>query len=41
MAKATWNEKVIAESDDYEEVENNIYFPHDSVKWEFLEEHKD
>lgn len=41
MAKATWNGKVIAESGNYEEVENNIYFPHDSVKWEFLEEHKD
>ena len=40
MAKATWNGKVIAESGDYEEVDNNIYFPHDSVKWEFLEEHK-
>ena len=40
MVKATWNGKVIAESEDYEEVENNVYFPKDSVKWEFLEEHK-
>ena len=42
MAKATWNGKVIAEAgnEEVEEVENNIYFPHDSVKWKFLEEHK-
>lgn len=32
MAKATWNGAVLAESDDYEVVEGNIYFPPESVK---------
>ena len=36
MAKATWNGVVLAESDKYEVVEGNIYFPPDSVKWDFL-----
>lgn len=36
MAKATWNGVAIAESDDYETVEGNIYFPQDSVKREYL-----
>ena len=34
--KAIWNEVVIAESDDTIVVENNHYFPADSVKKEFL-----
>lgn len=34
--KAVWNGKVIAESDDTVVVENNHYFPEDSVKKEFL-----
>jgi len=34
--KATWNDKVIAESDKCETVEANYYFPPDSVKMEFL-----
>lgn len=37
MAKAIWNGKVIAESDKTETVENNLYFPPESVKTEFLE----
>ena len=37
MAKAIWNGKVIAQSDRYELVENNVYFPRDSVKQEFLQ----
>lgn len=37
MAKATWNGHVLAESDVYEIVENNIYFPLDSTKKEFFE----
>ncbi len=37
MAKAIWNGKVIAESNEYEIVERNIYFPSQSVKKEFLE----
>ncbi len=36
MAKATWNDAVLAESDGYELVEGNIYFPPESVKWEYL-----
>jgi uncharacterized protein (DUF427 family) len=36
MAKAVWNGKVIAESDRCEIVENNLYFPPESVKAEFL-----
>ena len=38
MAKATWNGKVLAESDDTILVEGNLYFPPDSVKWEYLQE---
>jgi uncharacterized protein (DUF427 family) len=38
MAKAIWKNKVIAESDDYEIVEGNYYFPPSSVKKEFLTE---
>jgi len=36
MAKAVWNGKVIAESDTYETVEGNVYFPESAVKREFL-----
>jgi len=36
MAKAIWNGKVIAESDKFEIVERNIYFPVESVKKEYL-----
>ena len=36
MPKAIWNGAVIAESDTYEVVEGNIYFPQDSVKKEYL-----
>jgi uncharacterized protein (DUF427 family) len=38
MAKAVWNGVVIAETDSYETVEENIYFPEDSVKKEFLKD---
>jgi len=34
--KALWNGRVIAESNDTIVVENNHYFPKDSVKAEFL-----
>lgn len=37
MPKATWNNIVIAESEDFEKVEGNIYFPPESVKKEYLE----
>ncbi len=36
--KATWNGKVLAESDDTVVVEGNHYFPRESVKEEFFEE---
>ena len=36
MAKAMWNGVVIAETETYETVEGNIYFPADSVKKEYL-----
>ncbi len=35
---ATWNNQTIAESDDTIVVENNHYFPIESVKSEFLKE---
>jgi uncharacterized protein (DUF427 family) len=36
MARAIWNGAVIAESDRGEIIENNYYFPPDSVKAEYL-----
>jgi uncharacterized protein (DUF427 family) len=36
MAKATWNGVVIAESDAYEVVEGNVYFPPGAVRSEHL-----
>ena len=36
MPKATWKGKVIAESDRFETVEGNIYFPPESVKSEHV-----
>jgi uncharacterized protein (DUF427 family) len=36
MAKATWNGAVLAESDRTEIVENNVYFPPDSVRRDHL-----
>lgn len=36
--KATWNDTVIAESDDTVVVEGNHYFPRDSIKPEFFRE---
>ncbi len=38
MAKATWNGAVIAESDTYETVEGNVYFPADAIKREHFED---
>jgi len=37
IARAIWNKKVIAESDKYELVEGNVYFPHESVDWSYFE----
>jgi uncharacterized protein (DUF427 family) len=36
MAKAVWNGQTLAESETYETVEGNIYFPDEAVKREFL-----
>jgi uncharacterized protein (DUF427 family) len=36
MARAVWNGTVIAESDTFEVVERNVYFPPDSVHREHL-----
>ena len=38
MAKATWSDEILAESDKYEVVEGNIYFPPESVKWDHFKE---
>jgi len=36
MAKASWGNTVLAESDNYQVVEGNIYFPPESVRWQNL-----
>ena len=36
MARAIWNDVVLAESDTFETVEGNIYFPPHSVQWDYL-----
>ena len=36
MPRALWNGKVIAESDRFETVEGNIYFPPETIKREFF-----
>ena len=41
MPKATWNGKVIAESDDTVVVEGNHYFPPDAVKKEYFKPNSD
>jgi uncharacterized protein (DUF427 family) len=38
MPKATWNNKVIAQSDKFETVEGNVYFPPDSIHQQFFQE---
>jgi uncharacterized protein (DUF427 family) len=37
MPKAIWNGTVIAETDNFETVEGNVYFPPGSVKREFFQ----
>lgn len=37
MAKAIWQGQVIAESDDFEVVEGNLYFPPDAIDDAFFE----
>ena len=36
MPKATWNNEVIAESDTYETVEGNVYFPKGAIKSQYF-----
>jgi uncharacterized protein (DUF427 family) len=36
MARATWNGELIAESDRFEVVEGNVYFPPDAVMADLL-----
>jgi len=38
VVKAIWKNKIIAESDKYETVEGNYYFPPESVNREYLKE---
>lgn len=38
MVKAVWKDTVIAESDDVEVVEGNVYFPPSSVHREYLKD---
>ncbi|MDG0867530.1 DUF427 domain-containing protein [Candidatus Lucifugimonas marina] len=38
MVRAIFNGTVVAESEDYEVVEGNVYFPPDSLKREFFSE---
>jgi uncharacterized protein (DUF427 family) len=38
MAKATWNGAVLAETDRYETVEGNVYFPPQALKREHVRE---
>lgn len=36
MARASWNGATIAESEQYEVVEGNVYFPREAVRDEYL-----
>lgn len=36
MAKAIWNDTVLAETASYESVEGNVYFPPDTIKSEYF-----
>lgn len=38
MPRALWKGKVIAESDKFELVEGNVYFPPDTVRREYLKD---
>lgn len=37
MPRAIWNGAVLAESERYETVEGNIYFPPESLHWEYFQ----
>ena len=36
MARAVWNGAVVAESDRYEQVDGNIYFPADTIRADYF-----
>ena len=38
MAKAIWNDTILAQSKKYEIVEANVYFPPESIKREYLQD---
>lgn len=38
MARATWNGAVLAESDRFEVVEGNVYFPPEAIRREHFQE---
>ena len=38
MAKAIWNGEVLAESDKFETVEGNVYFPPEAIKREHFQD---
>jgi uncharacterized protein (DUF427 family) len=38
MARATWKGAVLAESDRFEEVEGNVYFPPEAIRREYFTE---
>ncbi len=38
MARAIWNGQVIAESDTFEEVEGNVYFPPDALNRAYIKD---
>ncbi len=38
MAKAMWNGAVLAESDNYETVEGNVYFPPDTINKKYFKD---
>jgi uncharacterized protein (DUF427 family) len=37
MAQATWNGEVIAQSDIFEKVEGNVYFPPEAIRREYFQ----
>jgi uncharacterized protein (DUF427 family) len=38
MPKASWNHKIVAETDKFETVEGNVYFPPDTIHQEYFQE---
>ena len=38
MARAVWNGQVVAQSDTFEEVEGNLYFPPDTIDRTYVKE---